>query len=136
MPTTTTITQAQRRGIYELVRNHLAGIGDVVIVLEEKGDYADAERLAIEFTEDVRLLTDIGWDSEPERESFELTMPVHDLTEVLGRLRGEAEALLGESPDERQSRKEDRATEERLWTGLDACAALLVAIDERGGDSV
>jgi len=43
--------------------------------------------------------------------------------------------LLNESPSESQSREEDEATNERLWSGLNACSALLVAIDERGGDS-
>ena len=40
MPTTTTITQPQRIGLYELIRDHLAGIGDIAIALEERRDYA------------------------------------------------------------------------------------------------
>jgi hypothetical protein len=134
--TTTTITKDQRAGIYELVCNHLYSIEDLWIALGRSRDYATAERLGLEFSEDFRLLNDIGWDPSDGRESFELTMPVHDLTETLKRLHDEAEAVLGESPAERRSREEDEATNERLLSGLDACEKLLVDLDERGGDSV
>lgn len=135
MPTTTTITKAQRDGIYELVCNHLYGIEDLWIALGRSRDYATAERLGLEFGEDFRLLSDIGWNPNEERDSFELTIRPHDLAETLKRLHDEAEKLLAESPTERESREEDEATNERLCSGLNACSALLVAIDERGGDS-
>ena len=135
MPTTTTITKAQRDGIYELVCNHLYGVEDLWIALGRSRDYATAERLGIEFGEDIRLLADIGWRPDEDRAEFELTIPPHDLAETLKRLHDEAEKLLNESPTERESRKEDEATNERLFAGLNACSALLVAIDERGGDS-
>jgi len=109
VPTTTTITRTQRAGIYELVRNHLAGIGDVAIALEETGDYAAAERLGLEFAEDVDLLADIGWRPDEERESFELTMPVHDLAELLNRLHDEAERLLALREAARRPRREETA---------------------------
>ena len=135
MPETTTITKAQRDGIYELVCNHLYGIEDLWIALGRSRDYATAERLGIEFGEDFRLLTDIGWRPAEDRTEFELTIPPHDLAETLKRLHDEAEKLLAESPAERQSRTEDEVTNERIFAGLNACSALLVAIDERGGDS-
>jgi hypothetical protein len=72
---------------------------------------------------------------EDSRAEFELTIPPHDLAETLKRLHDEAEKLLAESPTERESRTEDEATNERIYSGLNACSALLVAIDERGGDS-
>ncbi len=135
MPTTATITKDQRKGIYELVCHHLYSIEDLWIALGRSRDHATAERLALEFSEDFRLLDDIGWDAGDGRETFELTIPVHDLTETLKRLHGEAEAVLGESPDERRSREEDEATNGRLLSGRDACEALLVDLDEREGDS-
>lgn len=126
--TTATITKAQRDGLYELIRNHLGGIGDVWIALEENEDYATAERLGLEFGEDFRLLADIGWQPDENREAFELTMPPHDLMELLRRLHGEGEKLLAGSPGERQSREEERATDERFRRGLDACGALLAGL--------
>lgn len=49
--TTTTIDKEQRDGLYELVRNHLGGIGDIWIALEQDGEYMLAERMGIEFGE-------------------------------------------------------------------------------------
>ena len=132
---TTTITREQRDGIYELVRNHLGGIGDVRIALEQNEDFATAERLGLAFGEDLRLLADIGWHPHESREAFELTMAPHDLAELLKRLRDEAEKLLGESPEERKSREEDEEVDQCFQLGLDACEELLVGLDERGGES-
>jgi hypothetical protein len=109
MPTAT-IDRNQRDGLYELVRNHLGAIGDIWIALEENEDFATAERLGIEFGEDFRLLADIGWRPREEREAFELTMPVHDLMEVLKRLHGDAEKVLLESGTERESKEADVIT--------------------------
>lgn len=58
--------------------------------LEQTEDFATAERLGIEFGEDFRLLEDIGWNGRDGRNSFDLTMPAHDLTELLQRLHDEA----------------------------------------------
>jgi len=91
MPSTTAkIDRDQRAGLYELVRNHLGAVGDIWIALEQTEDFATAERLGIEFGEDFRLLEDIGWSGESDRDSFDLTMPAHDLMELLQRLHGEA----------------------------------------------
>jgi hypothetical protein len=134
MPITATIDRDQRDGLYELVRNHLGAIGDVWIALEENGDFATAERLGIEFGEDFRLLTDIGWQPKDNREAFELTMPTHDLMEVLKRLHGEAEKVLLESGTERESKEADAETDARFQLGLDACEEVLVDLDEREGE--
>lgn len=134
MPTTTTITQTQRVGLYELVRNHLAGIGDIAIALEERRDYAGAQHLARQFAEDLRLLVDIGWRPDDGREAFALTMQAPELAKALGRMHGEAERALAESPTERQSREEDEETDRRLLGGLDACEAILLALEEREGE--
>ncbi len=67
----------------------------------------------IEFSEDFRLLEDIGWRGREDRESFDLSMPAHDLMELLQRLHGEAERVLLESITERESREEDAETNDR-----------------------
>ncbi len=128
--TTTTINREQRDGLYELIRNHLGSVGDLFDALERDEDFATAERLGLEFAEDFRLLADIGWAGEEGRQSFELTMPVHDLMELVKRLHGEAEQVLVGKGDERQSREAERATDERYLRGLDACEELLVRLDE------
>jgi hypothetical protein len=132
---TATIDRHQRDGLYELIRNHLGSVGDLWIALEDNEDYAGAERLGLELGEDLRLLEDIGWKKDGERESFELTMPPPELTGALRRLHTEAEQVLLGAADERQSREEDRETGERYQLGLDACEEVLVGLDARGGDS-
>ncbi|HEX3609713.1 MAG TPA: hypothetical protein VHU14_08625 [Solirubrobacterales bacterium] len=133
--TTTTISSAQREGLYELVRNHLGSVGDLWDALERNKDFATAARLGLEFGEDFELLENIGWGEDERRESFELTMPVHDLMELLKRLHDEAEQVLVGKGTERQAREGDRATEERYLRGLDACEELLVRLDEADGGS-
>ncbi|HKA66836.1 MAG TPA: hypothetical protein VKG03_02900 [Solirubrobacterales bacterium] len=133
--TTITISGAQRDGLYELVRNHLGSVGDLWDALERNRDFATAARLGLEFGEDFELLENIGWGEDERRESFELTMPVHDLMELLKRLHDEAEQVLVGKGTERQAREDDRATEERYLRGLDACEELLVRLDEVDGGS-
>jgi hypothetical protein len=95
MPESTiTIERDQRDGLYELVRTHLASIEDFWVALERTRDFVTAERLGLEFSEDFRLLQDIGWGERDERQRFELTTPPHDLMEVLRRLQGEAVEVL------------------------------------------
>jgi hypothetical protein len=132
---TATITGEQRAGIYELVCNHLYGIEDLWTALGRSRDYATAERLGLEFGEDFRLLADIGWAAEDDRESFELSMPPLDLMEVLRRLRSEAEKVLVESGTEREASEEDSKTNERFQIGHDACETVLADLDSTGRGS-
>lgn len=135
MPATvTTIDRDQREGLYELVHNHLYGIEDFWIAFARSRDYATAERLALEFGEDFRLLADIGWAAKDERETFELTMPVHDLMELLQRLRSEAVPILVESGAEAESSREDAKTDGRFQLGYEACEKLLDELDPREAD--
>jgi hypothetical protein len=97
------ITGEQRKALYEQVRNHLAGLGDVFVALECQKDYPTAERLAIEFGEDFRLMADLGWNPEDGRDEVELTMPPHDLMEVAKRLRDEAQGGLVDVEEDRES---------------------------------
>ena len=131
---TATIDRDQRDGLYELIRNHLGSVGDLWDALERDKDFATAERLGLEFGEDFRLLEDIGWKENEDRETFELTIPTHDLMEVLKRLHGEAERVLLGSGTEREAREDDRETSERYQLGLDACEEVLVDLDERGSE--
>jgi hypothetical protein len=130
---TTTIDRGQREGLYELVRNHLGGIEDFWVALERTRDFAKAERLGLEFAEDFRLLADIGWGEEDERERFVLTMPAYELLELLGRLHDEAVEVLTESGAEAQASREDAATNRRFQLGYRACEAVLAELKPRGG---
>lgn len=131
MPATTiTISSDQRDGLYELARNHLGSAGDLVDLLEQQKDWAKAEQLGLELAEDIRLMQDLGWNEDEGGEGVELTMPAHDLMEVLKRLHDEAEVvLLGSNPS-----PEDAETNERFLRGLDACETVLVNLDSSASE--
>lgn len=131
---TATINLEQRNGIYELVRNHLGGLSDVYMAMERQ-DFAIAERLGLEFAEDFRLLQDIGWKPADYRREFVLTMPIHDLMELLRRLQGEAQHVLLGSSAERQASERDADTHRRLQLGYHACETLLADLDQREGET-
>ena len=130
-----TINRDQRNGIYELVRNHLAGLSDVYVAMEQEGDFATAERLGLEVGEDFRLLRDIGWRPEDDRQEFVLTMPALDRTELLRRLQHEAGHVLLGSGTERQASEQDAETNRRFQLGYHACGELLANFDQPEGES-
>jgi hypothetical protein len=126
---TITINREQRDGLYELVRNHLGSIGDLFDALEREKDFGKAERLGLEFIEDVRLMQDLGWGEDEGRNGVELTMQQHDLMEVLERLRGEAGLVLGDAEES----NEDAETMRRFKQGHETCQQLLAMIDSGKG---
>ena len=121
------ITKDQRAALYEQVRNHLGAVGDLWLALETNEDYATAERLAIEFSEDFRLMADLDWDPEDERERVALTMAPHDLMEVLRRLRDEAQGALADA-EQRRAQEEDGRRAEGFQSARQACEVILDAL--------
>lgn len=130
--TTATIDRERRDALYELVLNHVNSLGDLWVAMEER-DFAKAERLGIEYGEDLRLMQDLGWAEEDGRESVELTMPSHDLMELLGRLRGEAESVLTGSACVRMLQAEEENARERYRRAKAACEELIERLDPRKG---
>ena len=131
MPNTTiTITREQRQPLHRLVTQHISGIGDVDMKLSAD-DFAAAERLGLEYSEDIRMLNDLGWDPDDERESFDLTLPQHDLMEALKRLRHDAEDGLSEK-EEQRAREEADEVKAYFERALDVCRELIDTLDTRG----
>jgi hypothetical protein len=130
VPATIRINREQRDGLYEVTRNHLGSAGDLVHLLDQEQDYAKAEQLGLELAEDIRLMQDLGWGEDEGREGVELTMPPHDLMEVLQRLQGEAGLVLGDTEESR----EDAETKQRFKQGHAACEQLLAALDPKAGE--
>jgi len=126
--TTATIDGERRDALYELALNHVNSVGDLWVAMEER-DFAKAERLGIEYGKDLRLMQDLGWAEEDGRESVELTMPPHDLMELLGRLRGEAESVLTGSAWMLQAEEEN--ARERYRRAKAACEELIEQLDPR-----
>jgi hypothetical protein len=131
MPTSTvTISPGQREAFYQLVLDHLSGVGDLQLAIERE-DFAAAERLGTEFAEDLRLMEDLGWGGEL-REA-ELTMPPDELAEVLRRLRSDARKGLDESVDEREAKQADETARQRYRYAVETCDGLLSLLDRPGG---
>jgi hypothetical protein len=133
MPDTTiNIDRDQRGGLYELVRNHLGSIEDFWVALERTKDFAEAERLGLEFAEDFRLLRDIGWSEHDVREAYVLTMPAQELGDLLKRLKEEAASALIETGTEAESSREDAETDWLLRVGFEVCGKLLGDLNAAG----
>jgi len=130
--TTATIDRERRDALYELVLDHLSGIGDFWIAFEER-DFAKAERLGIEFGEDFRLLEDIGWQPDHDHPAVDLTIPRHDLIELLRRLQGEAESVLKGSTCARLLEEEEESAKQRYQRAKSACEELIERLDPRKG---
>lgn len=131
--TTTTISGEARDAIYELVRTRLGGLDDVLLSLG-KEDFATAKRLGREFAGDLRLLDDLGWRQDDEREAVELTMPPDELAAVLRRLHEAATACLTD-PIVREEKEAEEQYKRRCWLAQGTCAKLLVALHEQQAGS-
>lgn len=134
MPSSTaTITGRQRRAFYELIRDHLGGIGDLDLAFD-LGDYESVERLGRAFQQDLRLLADLGWGEEDDRRTVVLTMPDAELEEALRRLRAEAADGLVGSPEARRAARFDEQVHARYQLALDTCDELIEALAVPGGE--
>jgi hypothetical protein len=102
MPSSIKIAAHQRDALYELVRDRLSGVSDICMALESE-DYATVERLATRFGEDFRLMRDLGWSPEDDRETVELTMAPLDLMRIAKRLRDDARGGIAGLEEERDS---------------------------------
>jgi hypothetical protein len=115
------ITAAERDALYEQIVVRLSGIDEVWMAVEAK-DYARADRVAREFSDDLRLiLDDLGWGAG-SGEPLELTTPPDVLQRVCVRMRGNAEAQR-ETEEEERARCQER--EEQAQQVLETCRRLL-----------
>lgn len=134
MPTNPTIkiTSVQRDALYRQVRNHLSGLSDVFIAMEEHHDFATAQRLGNEFAEDMRLLGDLGWHENNGASQVELTMPPEELAALMGRMRDEAKGGLADAIKGGEASADKIA--EKHEAAIRACEAVLVYLGPREGE--
>jgi hypothetical protein len=119
------ITSDQRDALYEQVRNHLSDLSHVFTAMEHHHDFATAERLGNEFSEDMRLLGDLGWHGDNGRSQVELTMPHGDLAALIKRLRDEARGGLTDAIREDEASAGDKIAG-KYEAAIRACEAVLV----------
>lgn len=125
-----TMSRAQRDAIYEAVITHLTAIGDVWMCVDRR-DYATAKRLGREFSEDLRLLEDLGWADRIDHDNVVLTQPPDELARTLARLHKDASGSLGtyvsRPKDEEELAQRDLAASEALG---DILSQLAQPVDE------
>ena len=132
MPHATAIINAEQRdAIYDLLLGRLTFLPDLFKAVEQE-DFETARRLAREFTEDFRLLEDLGWGPD-ERPEVSLTIPAGNLPPILERLRAEAQGGLSESAEERDSREAEEASRRRWRIVVGTASELLAELQGRGG---
>jgi hypothetical protein len=126
----TAITAEERGALYEQVLSGLSGVDDLraAFVAEE---FDRAERLGIEFGDELRLMEDLGWGDAPVGKAVTLTMPREQLHRVLTRLRRDAEALRADEERE-QAEAENETREHRLRATRVAqvCERVLGTVDK------
>lgn len=93
---TATITGEQREAIYEFLVEQLSRLTDLPLAIKGE-DFDTAKRLAREFSQYFRLLDDLGWGGDGQRE-VALTMSPEELVEALRRLYADADGALGGPP--------------------------------------
>lgn len=130
---TATLTGEKRDAIYELLIEHLGGLGDVRIAID-RGDFGTARRLAKEFVEDFLLLDDLGWGPD-QRSEVPLTIPSGELAAIFERLRADARDALFESAAERDAREADEVSRRRYHLTLDTGTELLLELRARRGSA-
>lgn len=111
------ITAAERDALYDQIFVRLSGL-DEVWTAAQLGEYERADRVAREFSDDLRLvLDDLGW-GEGSGEPLDLVTPPEVLRRVCTRMRGRAEA-------QREMEEAERAREERTQRVLETCQRVL-----------
>jgi hypothetical protein len=115
------ITAAERDALYDQIFARLSGL-DEVWTAAQLGEYERADRVAREFSDDLRLLLDdLGW-GEGGGEPLDLVTPPEVLRRVCTGLRARAE---GQREMEEAERAESRAREERTQQVLETCRRVL-----------
>lgn len=79
------LNREQRDAIYGELVLDLSGTGDIRINLDGE-DYDAAQRLRRRDEDDTRLLDDLGWEPEQDRDEFDVTMDQDELARVFRRL--------------------------------------------------
>lgn len=122
-----TITAEQRDALYDRILDRLSGIDDVWLAASSE-DFATANRLGREYSDELRLVVDdLGWGDGPESGSVELESSPDVLRRVFARLR---DTTATERTAQATSWAESRNLEERNRLIGEACVNVLRELEE------
>lgn len=118
------ITAAERDALYDQVYIRLSGIDDLWLAAQVE-DWETVDRLAREYSDDLRLvLEDLGW-GEGSGEALQLQTPPDVLRRVLTRMQKRAEE---QQRAEEEERTEGRLREEQRQRLMQACRRVLAEL--------
>ena len=126
--TTIKISASSATALYEQVRNHLGSVGDLLDAMERPRTSPPPSGSASSSAKTSGCWrTSAGTGRRPRQ--VELTMPPHDLMEVLQRLHGEAGEVLGDT----EEGPEDAETKRLFIQGQATCEQVL-GLDPGAGE--
>lgn len=120
---TLSLTRTQRDALHRTALDELADASGVPNLIRA-GEAERARFFGLYFSALFRLLDDLGWSEQDEREAFELTLPPDQLERVAERLLDYAD----QTPADGGAHKQDEHLELRALA-----TAILDALDEEGG---
>lgn len=102
-PRAVVVTGQHRDAIHPELLTALTRLSDV-LMLAERGDYADARRTAADMRSVMSLLDHLGWDPEESSDRFEIPMERAELARAVVFLQGvTASALCAEIEDAQEA---------------------------------
>jgi hypothetical protein len=126
---TLVLGRAGRDALYQALLTDLSGVGDIGVCLSDDQP-TDARRLRARYEQDMRLLDDLGWETNPAGQQFHLTMPHAALKPTLERLYWSSAATLA------FGREVDPVDTDRAREAQRACSELLVTLIEHASSGV
>lgn len=131
--TTTEITGEEGNALRALILTHISGIDDLRLACESE-DFVQAERLGIEFGDQLRLMEDLHWsDVQSDTAVVKLTMPTEQLRRVFTHLRSVVATLsAAEEREQAELIDEARRFGERAQRVAQACDRVLTTVGENG----
>jgi hypothetical protein len=120
-----TVTAEQRDALYEQIAIRLTGIDGVFKAFSER-DFEVFERLAREFSDNLRLMLDDLGMGAGSGEAVELTSPPDVVRRVMERLRSAAESR---NAVEKKEQSEAEANRAQNVLVLETCQSVLSALD-------
>lgn len=128
MTATVTIGSKERGTLHWLMARRLFILGqDPPALASSEG--VDLDELAEEFGDDLRLMMDLGWETEDDRKTVDLTVPAESLVKTIRRLRRDARRAPSEPPREHDPQGDDEGRWERFREAVEVCDEVLDLLD-------
>jgi len=127
---TPTVTAQQRDALVDQILDRLSGIGDIELAIRSR-NYEAAERIGREYSDDLRLLDDLGL-GDGHGEPVDLTAPPEVLCRALPRLRELAERHTASLEPELAEVEEIKRRNRLVSEACEAVLANLSATETRG----